>query len=118
VDYRQPGGWGGMVWQSPESDWGDKPGGYNLTGASKLTFWARGEDGGEKVDFSNGGIHKDKPFFDTSEAKVSVVLTKDWKQYSINLTGKDLSCIKTGFGWSLRGAGKPVTFYLDDIRYE
>jgi len=118
VDYRQPGGWGGMVWQSPESDWGDKPGGYNLTGASKLTFWARGEDGGEKVDFSNGGIHKDKPFHDTSEAKVSVVLTKDWKQYFINLTGKDLSCIKTGFGWSLRGAGKPVTFYLDDIRYE
>ena len=45
-------------------------------------------------------------------------LTKDWKQYSIDLAGKDLSCIKTGFGWSLRGAGKLVTFYLDDIQYE
>jgi hypothetical protein len=118
LDYRQPGEWGGMVWQSPENDWGDKPGGYNLTSARKLSFWARGENGGEKVDFSYGGIHKNKPFFDTSEGKVGVELTKEWTQYSIDLAGKDLSCIKTGFGWSLRGAGKPITFYLDDIQYE
>jgi hypothetical protein len=118
LDYRQGGDWGGILWQSPESDWGDKPGGYNLTGARKLSFWARGEDGGEQVDFSYGGIGKDKPFHDTSDGRVSVNLTKEWKQYSIDLAGKDLSCIKTGFGWTLRGAGKPVTFYLDDIQYE
>jgi hypothetical protein len=70
------------------------------------------------VDFSYGGIHKDKPFYDTSEGKIGVELTKDWKPYSIDLAGNDLSCIKTGFGWSLRGAGQPVTFYLDDIQYE
>ena len=45
-------------------------------------------------------------------------LTTEWKQYAIDLTGKDLSCIKSGFGWSARGTAKPVTFYLDDIRYE
>lgn len=118
LEYRAPGDWGGIVWQNPENDWGDKPGGYNLTGAKKLTFWARGEEGGERVEFSFGGIHNDKPFHDSSDGRVGVDLTKDWKQYSIDLAGKDLSCIKTGFGWSLRGAGKLVTFYLDDIQYE
>ena len=118
LEYRLTNDWGGIVWQSPENDWGDKPGGYNLMGAKKLSFWARGEDGGERVDFSYGGIRNDKQFHDTSDGKVGVELTKEWKPYSIDLDGKDLSCIKTGFGWSLRGAGKPVTFYLDDIQYE
>ena len=118
LEYRATNEWAGIVWQSPANDWGDKPGGYDLTGAKKLTFWARGEDGGERVDFSYGGIHKDKPFHDSSDGQVGVDLTKDWKQYAIDLAGKDLSCIKTGFGWSVRGAGKPVTFYLDDIQYE
>jgi hypothetical protein len=118
LEYRAPSNWGGLAWQNPENDWGDKPGGFNLTGAKKLTFWARGEEGGEKVDFSYGGIHRDKPFYDSSDGKIGVQLTTEWKQYAIDLTGKDLSCIKTGFGWSVGGAGKPVTFYLDDIQYE
>jgi hypothetical protein len=118
LDYHETNNWGGIVWQSPANDWGDKPGGFNLTGAKKLTFWARGETGGELVDFSYGGIRNDKPFYDTSDGTLAVKLTTDWKQYAIELTGKDLSRIKTGFGWSLRGAGKPVTFYLDDIQYE
>jgi hypothetical protein len=116
LEYRAPSNWG--AWQNPENDWGDKPGGFNLTGAKNLTFWARGEEGGEKVDFSYGGIRRDKPFYDSSDGKVGVELTTEWKQYAIDLTGKDLSCIKTGFGSSLRGAGKPVTSYLDDSKYE
>ena len=118
LEYRATNDWGGIVWQNPANDWGDKPGGFNLTGAEKLTFWARGEAGGEKVDFSYGGIRPDKPFPDSSDGKVGVELTTEWKQYALDLTGKDLSCIKSGFGWSARGTGKPVTFYLDDIRYE
>ena len=118
IEYRSRSDWAGIIWQSPANDWGDKPGGHNLTGAGKLMFWVRGEVGGEKVDFSFGGIRSDKPFYDTATGKVSVELTKDWKEYSINLSGKDLSRIKSGFAWTLRADGKPVTFYLDDIRYE
>jgi hypothetical protein len=118
VEYRESSGWGGIVWQSPANDWGDKAGGFNLTGANKLTFWARGEEGGEKVDFSFGGIRSDKKFHDSADGKVGVELTRDWKQYSIDLSGKDLSCIKSGFGWAVGGLSKPVAFYLDDIRYE
>jgi Glycosyl hydrolases family 2, TIM barrel domain len=112
-------GFGGIVWQSPANDWGDAPGGKNLTGATKLTFWARGDTGGESVNFSLGVIGKDRPFHDSDSAALKdVVLTKDWQQYTIDLTGKDLTCIKTGFVWVVGAKGKPVTFYLDDIRYE
>ncbi|MBI3252713.1 MAG: hypothetical protein HYZ52_05320, partial [Candidatus Omnitrophica bacterium] len=40
--------WAGVYWQNPPNNWGTRPGGYDLTGAKKLTFWARGEKGGER----------------------------------------------------------------------
>jgi hypothetical protein len=110
--------WGGVIWQDPPDDWGDKPGGHNLTGANALTFWARGEEGGEKVKFLFGVIKREKPHFDTASGELEVTLKKEWTQYSIDLTGKDLSRIKTGFGWTVGGQGKPVTFYIDDVKYE
>jgi hypothetical protein len=116
--YKAAADWAGIAWQDPPDDWGDKDGGHNLTGATKLTFWARGAAGGEKVDFYFGAIKPPKTFFDTATGKITVALTTDWKQYTIDLSGKDLSRIKTGFGWSIAGQGHPVTFYLDDIQYE
>ena len=118
LEYRSPGEWGGIIWQDPPNDWGDKPGGHDLSGAKALTFWARGETGGEKVKFVVGVIKPEKPYYDTAAAELEVALTREWAQYSIDLTGKDLSRIKTGFGWTLAGQGKPLTFYLDDVKYE
>ena len=111
--------WAGVVWQSPANDWGKLPGGYNLTGAKKLTFWARGEKGGEKVSFLFGILGAKEPYHDSDKGELKDVrLTTDWWQYSIDLHGMDLSCIKTGFGWTLGGQGAPITFYLDDIQWE
>ena len=45
-------------------------------------------------------------------------LKREWKQHSIDLKGKDLTRIKTPFVWTLAGRGRPVRFYLDDIRFE
>jgi len=118
VDYKEAGNWAGIVWQDPPNDWGNKDGGHDLRGASKLTFWARGGAGGEKVEFYFGVIKSEKPFSDSDSGRITVFLTREWKQYSIDLTGKNLSRIKTGFGWSLAGQGRPITFYLDDIQYE
>jgi hypothetical protein len=119
VQYTARDNWGGVVWQDPANDWGDLPGGANLTGASKLTFWARGEKGGEKVTFICGLIKNDKPYHDTALTQIpDVILTQSWKQYTIDLKGKDLTRIKTGFAWTLAASGQPVTFYLDDIKYE
>jgi hypothetical protein len=119
VDYLPADGWAGVAWQSPAGDWGDRPGGRDLTGARRLTFWARGAKGGEVVTFEMGIIGKDKRFSDTARGKLDKVrLTAEWKQYAIDLTGKDLSRVKTGFVFVLAGQGGPVTFYLDDVRYE
>jgi hypothetical protein len=111
--------WAGVVWQSPAQDWGDQPGGYNWNGAKKLTFWARGEKGGEAVSFEFGLLKTDKKFHDTANGKLDAIkLTDEWKQYSIDLEGKDLSRIKTGFAWVYAADGHPAVFYLDDIVVE
>ncbi len=116
--YTAADNFGGVVWQSPANNWGDQDGGKNLTGATKLTFWARGEVGGEKIEFKFGVIGKDKKFSDTASGDMTVTLDKTWKQYSFDLSNKDLSKIITGFCWVMQGQGAPVTFYLDDVRYE
>ena len=117
VEYSAKDNWAGIFWQSPANDWGDKPGGANLSKADMLVFWARGEKGGEKVSFFMGGL-KDKPFSDTANRKLEdVVLRKEWTRYRIPLDGVDLSRIKTGFGFNFGGQGKPFAFYLDDIGY-
>ena len=118
IEYSANDNWAGIFWQSPAGDWGDKPGGVNLSKASTLVFWARGEKGGEKVSFFMGGIGKDKPFHDTANRKLeNVTLKKTWTRYRIPLDGEDLSQIKTGFGFNFGGQGKPFAFYLDDIEY-
>jgi len=116
--YSNPGGWGGVTWQSPVNDWGDKPGGFELTGASKLSFWARGAAGGEKVKIGFGILGRDAKFYDTAKAEKEFTLTTDWQSFSFDLTDKNMSCIKTGFYWVVAGQGKPMTFYFDDIVYE
>lgn len=119
VTYDATNDWGGVLWQSPPNDWdGLKPGGYDLTGAAALEFYVRGASGNERVSFVLGAIEGDNPYRDTAKAElVGVRLTTDWQKMRIPLTGRDVSRIKTGFGWSLAGQGKPVTFFLDDVRY-
>jgi len=119
VTYAAADNWGGVIWQDSANDWGDHPGGLDLTGAAKLSFWARGAAGGEVVAFQFGLITKDKTYSDSAGGKFEgIALTKAWKRYTLDLKGLDLSRIKTGFCWTLAATGKPVTFYLDDIRYE
>ncbi|MGA2090850.1 MAG: hypothetical protein ABSH12_05240 [Endomicrobiales bacterium] len=116
----QNAGWAGIYWQQPANNWGDKKGGYNLTGATKLTFWARGDKGGEKIaEFKVGGITGEYPDSD-SNTLGPVELTKDWQQYTIELKDKDLSNIIGGFCWSASKDDNPNGFviYLDDIRFE
>jgi hypothetical protein len=111
-------GWAGVVWQHPANDWGDRPGGFDLGGAKRLVFWARGALGGEIVKFGFGLLDDDKPYSDSGRAERRIVLTPEWRRYEIGLGGKSLHRIKSGFWWTLGGQGRPVTFYLDDVRYE
>jgi len=116
----QGAGWIGIYWQNPANNWGSKKSGFDLTGAKKLTFWARGEKGGEIIsEFKMGGIAGE--FSDSDSAGIGpAMLTDDWKKYEIDLSGKDLSHIIGGFCFSANMDDNPEGFiiYLDELKYE
>lgn len=116
----QARGWAGVYWQNPANNWGNKKGGYNLTGITKLTFWARGKNGGEIIQkFIVGGITGKYP--DSTRVEIGPLkLTDEWKQYTINLAGKNLSYINGGFCWVTTADLNPegAVFYIDDIIFE
>jgi len=114
-------GWGGLYWQYPDENWGDKPDGRNLEGATKLTFWARGKMGEEKAEFGVGGMTGKYP--DSIQPSIStgvIILSNEWKKYTIDLNGKDLSHVISGFFWVTSKDKNPngSTIFLDDITYE
>ncbi len=113
--------WAGVYWQNPPNNWGVVDGGFNLSNATKLSFWARGENGGERVQFKMGGIAGQHPDSAVMSAG-TLTLSDNWEKYEIDLTGRDLSYISGGFVWVAKGeAGynpEGCTFYLDDIVYE
>jgi hypothetical protein len=113
-------GWGGIYWQNPANNWGSKKGGFDLTGMTKLTFWARGAKGGEKIQkFVVGGIGGTYP--DSAKVEIGPLeLTDTWKQYTLNLVDKDLSYINGAFGWTITADLNPEgsVFYIDDIKFE
>jgi len=112
--------WAGMYWQNPPNNWGEKKGGYDLTGAKRLTFWARGEKGGERIEeVKIGGLTGS--YSDTDTVGIGpIILTREWQEYTINLEGRDLSYISGGFCWGTNLDVNPdgAVFYFDDIRYE
>jgi hypothetical protein len=122
INYAAKGseGWAGIYWQNPANNWGKRKGGYDLRGAEALTFWARGEKGGERItEFKMGGISGKFPDSDVAYIK-SIKLTKEWRQYFISLARKDLRYINGGFCFTIIRRENPAgaTFYLDEIRYE
>jgi len=130
--------WGGWMFLNgwlpdgetePQLNDGSAPGqGIDLTGTHSLTFMARGENGGERVEFYTCGFGRDEwghslvKYPDTARKQSLgyVTLTKDWKEYTIDLRGKDMSSIACGFGFVVSAWNSPFgenVFYLDEIRF-
>ena len=119
IDFTANDQWGAIAWQNPENDWGDKPGGWDLTGAKRLSIWLRGDTGDETCSIELGILGDDKKFSDTAKAKLeNIKLSNQWREVSIDLVGKNLTRIKTGLVVSIPGQGQPVTIYVDDCKYE
>ncbi|MCK5346023.1 MAG: hypothetical protein KAR20_21580, partial [Candidatus Heimdallarchaeota archaeon] len=117
---KQGANWCGVTWQNPANNWGEKDGGKDLREATKLTFWARGQAGNERImEFKMGGIGG--TYSDSDSIGVGPIdLTIEWQQYSIDLTEADLSYVVGGFCWSTSADANPdgMVFYVDDIQYE
>src|ERR1039458_4980737 len=113
----------------PSANWGGVPNaGYDLSGATTLQFWARGQNGGEVVQFFAFGVGNTtaplQPFPDSSHkaALPFIALTTTWTLYQIPLAGLDIHYSLGGFGWVAQLQGQtnpsqPITFYLDNIQY-
>jgi hypothetical protein len=116
--FSDPKGWSGIAWQYPANNWGDLGPGQDLTGAREVSFWARGESGGEVVKFEFGVIKpgSGRPNGDSAHVSLGkVTLTKEWQRFAIPLTGRNLTQIITCFYASIIGRKTPIVIYLDDI---
>ena len=118
IEYKQEYDWYGLGLVNPANDWGDILGGYNITGAKKLTFWAKANKKDVVATIGFGLIGKNKTFPDTAKKAIEVKLTTKWKQYSINTKRLDLSCIRSGFTLFSRGFKSDQIIYIDDVVFE
>jgi len=122
IDYSGKGekGWAGIYWLYPNNNWGKQATGRDLIGANKLTFYARGEQGGEKAEFKIGGVTGKFEDSANPPKTISVALTSSWQEYTINLNDLDLSNVFGGFCWETNSAQNPngCIVYLDKIEYK
>jgi len=110
--------WNGIIWQEPEGNWvGNNGLGYDLTGATKLSFWAKTDDPGLRLIYMVGYPNDscDEVCDTTAE------LTTSWTYHDLDLSGRELSDICGGFAFIFTDVLDPnpngCTFYLDDIKY-
>jgi len=126
--------WGGYMFINgkllpggvPELSFGEADAALDLTGAEKLVFYARGEAGGERIEFFMGGLgwngNQRTAEFADSTAKISlgtVELSTEWQRYEIDVSNVDLSGVGCGFGWvaNNRSNSGQIKFYMDEIHY-
>ena len=103
--------------------------GLDLTGATELRFMAKGDRGGEKVEFFTAGFgydgsggKKNVEYPDSAKKQSAgwIELTDQWEEYVIPLDSADMSYIVCGFGYVLNDQKDGVSdnvFYLDEIRF-
>lgn len=122
IRYKASGdfGWAGILWVNPKGNWGNEKGGFDLRFAKQLSFWAKGEKGGEYIAvFRFGGI---KGVYSDSDIHGlgPLTLTNEWKQYIIDVSKRNMRYISTGFGFAITKAHnrQGCIFYIDDIKYE
>jgi hypothetical protein len=113
-------GWTGLYWLEPANNWGNIKGGFNLKGATKLTFWAKGLIGTEILsEVKIGGITGKYPDSDVISVN-NIRLSKEWQMFEIDLRGKKMSRIIGGFCVIFDKHNNPdgATIFIDDIVYE
>lgn len=114
----------GIYWVNSRGEgdcnWGAAPGmDFSTGGYSKLTFWAKGTTGKERIKFGIGGItSKTKLYKDSLSLFEFVTLTKKWKKYTIRIGEEKLHSVIGGFYWySVNKENENGgIFYLDDIQ--
>jgi hypothetical protein len=138
-------GWGGWYFMNgvltdqelvPRENWGSIcSAGIDLTGATQITFKAKGAKGGEVVQFFCFGVGRNP---DNCQVEIdpatgaeypcpdasckndlgTKTLANQWVTYTANVSGNGY--VLGGFGWVASAAAngnQDIKFYLDDIRF-
>lgn len=119
-----PSTWAGFFWQYPANNWGATQPRLIAAGAKAITFYAKGEAGGERLTFKAGGIVNTPspatPFSDSFTIMNTVTLTKTWTKYSLPMTGVTYgSGVLGAFGWVSEVPNTNVVrFYMHGIVWE
>ena len=109
-------GYAGFAIQSnPENRWGSLRGGYDLSKAKKVFFFARGKNGGEKIEV---GMRKRNENDMTASAGI-IELTREWKVYEVSLDGLTFNDCAGGLYILLHGKDRihSSEIYLDEIYF-
>jgi len=101
---------GGVFWQSPANNWGDKPGYALDPGYTQVRFFAWGPVGGETITFISGL----NTATDHYQSKVDLVLTTTPTEYVLGVRNAYAGAVVSAFGWST-GAKAAQGFFIDDI---
>jgi hypothetical protein len=118
VSYNARNNWYGVGFVDPPNDWGTILGGYDISGARTFSFWAKANDINVKATIGFGLIDNDKPFPDTAKKSMEIVLTTQWKKYTIKLKKLDLSCIRSGLVIISSSKGFTHEIFIDDVVFE
>lgn len=120
--------WAGVYWQYPQNNWGTDPGLNVAAGATQVTFYAKGDVGGEAVQFKVGGINDPMSAMNGNYgdsfavSSTTEILTTTWTQYTVSLTGASYaSGVLGGFCWvaaATDGGNANIKFYVDDIQWQ
>lgn len=111
-----PTRWAAVYWQ-PRREAGIRTG-KAVSGASRVTFWAKGDKGGEVIDAKGAGT----PAVVLLKDSKIMTLSGGWQHFEIELGDADLSDVDGAFGvkWRSFESENPdgLTVFLDEIRYE
>ena len=118
ISYNAKDNWYGVGFVDPANDWGEILGGYNISGATTFSFWAKASYTDLKVKVGFGLIGDDKPYPDSGIKMEEIALSTEWKKYTLKTKGLDLSCIRSGFVLFSSGDGISHQLFIDDIVFE
>jgi hypothetical protein len=111
-------GWGEIAWVEPWDNNGTNysNNGYDLSAATKLTFWAKADSAGHQISVQVGDFET-ATYPDTSKTQSgNITLTTSWAQYTVSLAGKNLTKIQMGL--FLAFWTPPYIIYIDDVKFE
>jgi len=101
----------------------ERDGAFDLTGARRLVFWARGERGDEYIQIK-AAVFGDVPNGDSARLPAATTwlpLTKAWSRYALDVSTMNLTRVVSLFAFVVDRAHNPggtLTFYLGDIYFE